>query len=353
MALIPDEAVDRMTELSAGAWRLYCYLARCRNQKSGKCNPSVVTSAEAIGVHQKNVFKLRRELVETAWARFDGNDAIFLLGFKGSKNATANDVNDADKADGSKNATSKDVSSKNATIGDDSKGVSASDSENAEGKGQCSKNATIDDALEEDGDKMAESSKNTTNDEESQKRYPMVAKTLPDGSKNATAYKEEPAKEPAKEPANGFGAGAPQTKRRRRSVPSEPAEAKSREADPCYETFCSAFEREYSSPYRSKAADFVQLAALRKTCSGNSWDLTTDRWSKGLGNYFASDLGNHTIADLASRFSAFYRSPLDRFGKPIAAVNGNGMLVDPNTLSPKTRGNAAALQAFIERGKHD
>jgi hypothetical protein len=145
MAFIPDEAVDGMTKLSAGAWRLYCFLARCRNQKSGKCCPSVRVTAEAIDVHPKNIFKLRNELTQAGWAQFDGDNATGLLGFNGSKNATI---------------------------------------------------------------PAPESSKNTTI--ESQKHYPPVAKTLPNGSKNATPYKEEPAKEPAKR--TNVGATAPDSR---------------------------------------------------------------------------------------------------------------------------------------------
>lgn len=160
-----------MNEVSAGAWRLYCFLARCRNQKSGKCCPSVSTSAEAIDVHPKNIFKLRKELIEADWAQFTGDSATFLLGFESSKNATANDADAGDIGESSKNATPK-----------------------SEG----SKNATYDAASKQDAGFQGQSSKNTTQASESQKRYPMVAKTLPDGSKNATAYKEEPAKEPIK-----------------------------------------------------------------------------------------------------------------------------------------------------------
>jgi hypothetical protein len=119
MAFIPDEAVDRMCELSAGAWRLYCFLARCRNQKSGECFPSVETTASAIDMHPKNVFRARRELATEGWANFDGDNVIDLLGFsESSKNATSGSKNATPTVaktlpTGSKNATE---SSKNATI---------------------------------------------------------------------------------------------------------------------------------------------------------------------------------------------------------------------------------------------
>src|SRR5262245_4304532 len=163
MAFIPDEAVDRMAELSAGAWRLYCFLARCRNGKTGKCCPSIRVTAEAIDVHPKNVFKLRNELVTAGWATFNADHAILILGYVSSKNATADVEAIEDTAKSSENTTNE-----------------------ADG----SKNATAEEVM------VA-------------KTLPVVAKTLLDGSKNATAYKEEPAKEPANRTSKGKGARAP------------------------------------------------------------------------------------------------------------------------------------------------
>lgn len=156
MAYIPDEAIDRMNELSPGAWRLFCFLCRCRNSKTGRSFPSVRLSAEAAGVHTKNVFRLRRELTAAGWVNFQGDEADLLVGFNGSKNATTNIAN---IEDGRKVAKTLPESSENAT-------------------------------------EWPNGSENAT--PESQKRYSMVAKTLLDGSENATAYIEQPAKEPAK-----------------------------------------------------------------------------------------------------------------------------------------------------------
>lgn len=110
--------------------------------------------------------------------------------------------------------------------------------------------------------------------------------------------------------------------------------------NPFCESFRLAYESAYSCPYQSKAADFVQLAACRKT--GGEW-LTPDRWQIAVGNYFASELGNHTLADLSARFGAFFRSRLDRFGKPMQAA---GQLTQ---FTDKTRGNYAAAQAWLAK----
>jgi hypothetical protein len=150
VAYVPDEAIDRMDELSSGAWKLYCFLCRCRNHASGKCNPSSALTAKTIGVHTKNVFRLRRELTVKGWASFTGDSATWMIYL--SKNPISEQIPDG---------------SKNATTGDAMEELTP----------QSSKNATVD---SEDG------SKNATG----------VAKMLLNGSKNATAYKEEPAKEP-------------------------------------------------------------------------------------------------------------------------------------------------------------
>jgi hypothetical protein len=87
-----------------------------------------------------------------------------------------------------------------------------------------------------------------------------------------------------------------------------------RKADPFYESFARCFEASNGMPYLSKKADFVQLAALRK---GLGARLTPQAWEQALTNYFASHVGTRTLADVSVRFATFYKSPLDRFGKPV------------------------------------
>jgi hypothetical protein len=93
MAFIPDEAIDRMTELSAGAWRLYCFLARCRNQKTGKCCPSLNLIMETTGIKKSQTYEFRKELIRAGWAVFDGNNVISLFGFKIPESRTTSAVN--------------------------------------------------------------------------------------------------------------------------------------------------------------------------------------------------------------------------------------------------------------------
>ena len=93
---------------------------------------------------------------------------------------------------------------------------------------------------------------------------------------------------------------------------------KSRQPNPFYEEFQSAYFRLANCPYVSKQADFIQLAKCKSELA--DW-LTNDRWKIAVRNYFLSEIGEHTLADLSVRFSVFFKSPLDRFKQPIT---GNG-----------------------------
>lgn len=81
MAYIPDEAILRWNELSSGALGLYCVLCRHRNSKTGQCNPSITLCDKTLGISDKGTYRLRRELVEKDWARFDGDNVIWLRFF--------------------------------------------------------------------------------------------------------------------------------------------------------------------------------------------------------------------------------------------------------------------------------
>lgn len=70
------------------------------------------------------------------------------------------------------------------------------------------------------------------------------------------------------------------------------------------------------APYLIQTKDGVQLATLIRKGQETNWPITIERWERGLKHYFLSDLGERTIADLASRFSTFWKGSLDRYSKP-------------------------------------
>lgn len=128
--------------------------------------------------------------------------------------------------------------------------------------------------------------------------------------------------------------------------PSSPASASpkpDKTVDPLFEIFASAFLATQASPYLHKKADFVQLASVKQICASNDWPLTPEKFRVAVDHYFASDLGQFTLADLCARFSPFYKSPLDRFGKPLTnGKNGVGAL-GRSTLEISDAGQSTIL----------
>lgn len=86
MANIPDEAIDRMQEVSKSAFVIYVYLCRRRNGKTGKCFPSLKTIASECNLDYSYASVMRSELVKTGWISLDEKGHIeLLMGFGKSK----------------------------------------------------------------------------------------------------------------------------------------------------------------------------------------------------------------------------------------------------------------------------
>lgn len=80
--------------------------------------------------------------------------------------------------------------------------------------------------------------------------------------------------------------------------------------------FAERYEQKYGMPYQSTAADFVHLHKLTANSGRLSERLTVDVWKRGVDNYFRSDLGSHSLKHLCPNFVAFWKHPMDRYGKP-------------------------------------
>lgn len=96
--------------------------------------------------------------------------------------------------------------------------------------------------------------------------------------------------------------------------PSKERSRSSGSKNPHYDYFAQKYEEKYKYPYVNKQADFVQYDRWKKADSGRSSDSD---FEKAVLNYLASPLGQHTFADLVTRFAVFRLSALDRFGKPV------------------------------------
>jgi hypothetical protein len=93
-------------------------------------------------------------------------------------------------------------------------------------------------------------------------------------------------------------------------------------ASDCYAAKC----RERTGvPYVPEGGDFVMLAKLRNAFTIPARQLPPD-WEQACENYFASPLGQYSLADLANpkRYAVFKNSPVDEFNKPIHRRNRNG-----------------------------
>lgn len=115
MAYIPDEAIDSLDELTKGARLYYVWLCRVRNQKTGRCFPSVETTMESLSINRGTVYALRKELQAKGWADFSGNNADLLKGFNSLKNQTVFIETKEDTRESLKNQTFDDESLKNQT----------------------------------------------------------------------------------------------------------------------------------------------------------------------------------------------------------------------------------------------
>lgn len=137
-------------------------------------------------------------------------------------------------------------------------------------------------------------------------------------------------------------------------IPTAPKSA--RQPDPFYAYFQQAYENSYHCPYQNKKADFVQLANWKK--QQGEW-ATLEHWQQAVDHYFASDLGNHTLADLSTRVGAFFRAALDRYGKPIGVTNGTDSRQPESTadvfnaLRAKLRGAQNGAGAQLPAGSEE
>jgi hypothetical protein len=95
--------------------------------------------------------------------------------------------------------------------------------------------------------------------------------------------------------------------------------------DSAFEYFCVKHREATDTPYLPKKADFNQLALLRKA-SNTAPRACPTGWVEACINYFQSDLGCYSLADLVSRYAIFRNSPVDRFNrpKPPQGENRNG-----------------------------
>lgn len=153
---------------------------------------------------------------------------------------------------------------------------------------------------------------------------PMAPKSCPD---------PDPAPLPDPDPVLDLEGGSGETK------PDRPRDLAS-------DYFASKCRECTTVPYSPEGSDFVMLAKLRKSFNIPARQLPPG-WEHACENYFASPLGQYSLADLANpkRYAVFVNSPVDDFNKPIHHANrSNG-----NAHKTKTDRTIEAAQRLSNR----
>jgi hypothetical protein len=125
------------------------------------------------------------------------------------------------------------------------------------------------------------------------------------------------------------------------SSPLRAAEKRGRQADPAFQRFDEEFKRRHEVPYMPKKGDFVQLAHLRKLLGCDIRGSPAD-WDQAVTNYFDSQKGFYTLADLCTGCATYRQRAVDRFKQPIGAMNANNTISNP---TPDTRQDANIADA--------
>lgn len=118
-----------------------------------------------------------------------------------------------------------------------------------------------------------------------------------------------------------------------------------------YKAFCATLERAFGGeflkkqpnglPYKAKQGDWVHVKTLFDRCKKHSWELTDERLAKALANFWASPIHQRTLGDFSNRFSAFFESALDRYGKPVGATTEGGTNATSSTNNTTNGANGA------------
>lgn len=308
MAFIPDEVFDRRSEVSWPALGLYCYYCKKRSRKTGSYDcPNIKTAAE-LSMDRSYVRRLRGELAEAGWIKSEGDIITPLVG---DFSATAS--KEKREAEAPRRGQIVPEVGTNSPLSGDNQSPKA---------GQI---------VPEPGTNSPQALSGTCisitqeREEPAQDTSPLPALTdlanARSGDESKTEEVEKPKKPKRKNPA----------------------------VEPWFGLFVERYEAKYGCPYQSAEKDFIQLRRMLEqgAKSGEQW-LNEARWLKATDNYFASELGNHTLADLSARFGAFFRNVLDKYNKPVVPA-GVVPAVIPRSAPIVESNNARKRRETFER----
>lgn len=115
------------------------------------------------------------------------------------------------------------------------------------------------------------------------------------------------------------------------------------------------------TPYFRQKHDYIKLAELTEVAREANWPLSLERWTRAVEHYFMSEVGCYrSIAHLSSRFSAFYKAPLNKYGEPLDAPQSANKSKNARALEmmrnryagerPATDGSGTGLSKVPHRG---
>jgi hypothetical protein len=92
-------------------------------------------------------------------------------------------------------------------------------------------------------------------------------------------------------------------------------------ADAAVTAYSEAYKTHYNGiPPELRKGDYVQFANLRRRLGIDARASPQD-WETAITNYFASDRGSHTLADLCTQYAKYRMHKLDRYNRPIGGQN--------------------------------
>ena len=83
MAYVPDDAIQRLNDISPAAGRLYLFFCRWRDHETGYSRKNFDTACKELGVSRPTYYRLRAELLRDkmgrSWVTLDGKGRVGLL----------------------------------------------------------------------------------------------------------------------------------------------------------------------------------------------------------------------------------------------------------------------------------
>lgn len=309
-ATLPSEAIERMSEVSGNAFKLFAYLCDRANEDTGECFPSLAKIAADCGWHKSHACQYRTALVEAKWITINGDRVTLQIWASRKSKRTKKTAN----------PTPNPLPKRSRIV-----------------------TKTVTPAITETvmiiTETVTERDKN--GNETLPKPSQIITETVIPLIYNKT--KNEPIEQN-------------QERNQERVADETPAalvlvakkEHSNKSTDPFYLPFAAAYLELYGVPYRSKRGDFVQFAELRAELPDV---VTEEKWGRAVANYFASThISQHTFADLVVRFGTFHRGRINRFTHSVPGVGSSSDGLERFAQTPATAGNAQAARDWLAKG---